>query len=89
MTLWEYTHQKEPKRLPIHSVLVKPEECLEIHKQNRLFAGEIISCLHVIITVQDHMFSYYTDNKFDGNLMTMDDDGNPLKHSVFKLINYF
>ena len=92
MTFEEYLKQEYPKKLPIHSVIIKMSEFWEklvmtstpLHFK---WAGKDRWTRTVSFNYKGAWFTYRTDNDDDGNLWTIDEHSNKKARSVFKIEN--
>jgi hypothetical protein len=93
MKFSEYLTQKNPKRLSSFSVEIdmrvwKNEIRISLPLKFS-FAGKIIESHIVSIPFNGEYIDYITNSEDDGDLWTMDNDGNKKEKSVFKLTNQF
>jgi hypothetical protein len=83
MSIDEYLDQKDPRMQAPFSVMVPRWACFQIYS-NILFwhNNTKIQTEIVVLKIFGTLLTYLSIN---GNLWTMDEDGNPGKPSVFKL----
>ena len=90
MKFSEYLNQENPFKLSSFSVLIDPEFWKEyIHVSKPLkykLGGQWIETRTVSFKYHGTWFTYRTDSTDNGELWTMDEDGNKKSRSVFKLL---